>query len=110
MGATMSNEVFLCEICGDSIRLGERIVRITAESCSSDEVLPRDSLVFGTFHSSCVIETFRAKSCDSVPYIEEAREAIMTSPLCECCSDKLVPCTPEVTPKHGLRLVRGGLS
>jgi len=102
----MSDEGFVCEICGEDVVDGERIVRIAAESCLSEgEILPRESLVFGTFHAECVIDTFRSDDCGDVPYIEEAREAIMTSPLCECCSDKIKPAEN----RPGLRLLRGGV-
>ena len=82
---------FVCEICGEDIEDGDRIVRIAAEACTTNELFPRESLVFGQFHASCVVDTFRDGDCNDVPYIEEAREAIMTSPLCECCNEKMNP-------------------
>lgn len=102
----MSSELtVVCEICGEDINDGERVVRIAAEAGVSEQVFPKETLVFGEFHAECVVDTFRDDNCDEVPYIEEAREAIMTSPLCDCCNDKIKPAKK----REGLRLLRGGL-
>jgi len=95
----------ICELCGDEILAGDRIVRIAADTCEASDVVATESLVLGVFHASCVVETYRDEECDYVPYVEEAREAILTSDLCDCCSAKVEP----LDNSHGLTLLRGGL-
>jgi len=106
MGATMSDHFCdVCEVCGEDIDSGDRIIRVAAEACTSDAMMAKESLVFGTFHAACIVETFRDETCDGVPYIEEARETLMASSLCDCCIDKVAP-----VEKLSLKLIRGGLS
>lgn len=93
-----------CEICAEDISLGDSVVRIAAEAAAEADVDSHTAIVFAIFHSACVVETINDFECDTVPYIEEAREIIENSSLCECCSDKMVP--PEAP---GLTLLRGGL-
>lgn len=74
--------VFLCEICGCQVDAGERATRVAAEAGISDGyggVLKDETdeeVVFAVFHTDCVVETKRQRCCDSVPYVEEARETV----------------------------------
>jgi len=96
----------ICEICGDEISESDRIVRISADTCESRDVTASESLILGVFHAECVVETYRDQECDHVQYVDEAREAILTADLCECCSEKVSPEERSL----GLTLLRGGLS
>jgi hypothetical protein len=96
-----------CGLCAEEILDGDRVIRLAAESSEEAAMGSTDILVFATFHSTCVVETFKDDLCDEVPYIEEARESLMTSPLCECCIEKVHPAVKE---KSAFTLLRGGLS
>jgi len=99
------DDALVCGICVEEIWPGERVVRISADICDSEEVFCDESLEFAVFHSLCVLETFRSKDCDEVPYIEEAREAMLSSSLCECCKGMMTPKN-----ERPFRVYRGGLS
>jgi hypothetical protein len=72
--------VFLCEICGQLVRSGDKSARVYAEMCISDGLggggrsLDGDEVVFAVFHAECVSSTYSARECDVVPYISEVRE------------------------------------
>lgn len=74
--------IFLCEICGCAVEVGDRAARVAAEAGVSDGyggVLRTDTdeeVVFAVFHTECLVETRRQHGCDSVPYVEEAREVV----------------------------------
>lgn len=77
--AVAGDMTFLCEICGCAVEHGERAARISAEAGISDGnggVTLDEEVVFAVFHVSCIAETRRQQSCDSVPYVEEAREVV----------------------------------
>jgi hypothetical protein len=106
MVVAMSDK-YECGLCAEEILDGDRVIRIAAESAEEAAMGSEDVLVFAVFHSTCVVETFKDDLCDDVPYIEEARESLMTSPLCDCCTDKVHPVVKE---RLELTLLRGGLT
>lgn len=101
----MMFETTECEICAEDILLGDSVIRIAVEAADESDVNSHTAIVFAIFHSMCVVETIHDRECDVVPYIDEAREIVQTSTLCDCCSDKLEP-----REAPGLKLLRGGLS
>jgi hypothetical protein len=73
--------VFLCEVCGELVKPGDKSARISADLCVSDgqggwTAPPDDEVVFAVFHTECVLVTYAARDCDAVPYLSEARELI----------------------------------
>lgn len=101
----IDNDVCVCEVCGKDILLGDRVVRIAADVAPGADAEANDLMVFAIFHSACIVSTFNENECDFIPYVDEAREIIQASSLCDCCSD-------EIEPKEaaGLTLLRGGLT
>ena len=98
-------DCYECEICGNDILARDSVIRIAAEASVEPNADPHSAVVFAIFHSSCVVETYDDRNCDHVPFVDEAREMIQTSSLCDCCSDKIEP-----SEAPGLKLLRGGLS
>lgn len=98
------SQPFVCQICAEEILSNERIVRVAAEACDSEESMPDESFLLAVFHSECVVETFRSDDCDDVPYVDEAREVMLASPLCDCCKGKIAPAK-----RPRFKLLRGGL-
>lgn len=92
--------IFLCEICGCAVEVGDAAARVVADSGISDghggvyQSEVDEEVVFAVFHTSCLIETRRQQGCDSVPYVEEAREVVDGKPA----------------PRPRLVLYRGGLA
>lgn len=105
MTMIIDSEVCVCEVCGENILLGDRVVRIAADVAPEANVEATDSMVFAIFHSACIVSTFNEGECDFIPYVDEAREIIQASSLCDCCSDEI-----EIKDAPGLKLLRGGLS
>lgn len=74
--------IFLCEVCGCRVVSGDKVSRVTAETCVSDgsgggvRVEDDQEVVFAVFHAECVKGTYAARECDVVPYLAEARELL----------------------------------
>lgn len=107
-------EEWMCEICYELVLPGQPTVRIAADSAISDgcggveSLTNREVLVFGLFHSQCVVDTVNDPDQDDVQYIDEARDIIKEASLCNVCHHKIFE--PDKVKRSHLVLLDGGVT